>query len=90
VQSRALLAKAMDYKVKVLFLRIILLLWIVSNVVCDIEYYIVNIMYNNKTVISKKPFIFNKKIKDTCKIIPLKKVKNTLGPMRYFPPACQE
>jgi hypothetical protein len=77
VQSRALLAKAMDYKVKVLFLRIILLLWIVSNVVCDIEYYIVNIM-------------FNKKIKDTCKIIPLKKVKNTLGPMRYFPPACQE
>lgn len=80
----------MDYKVKVLFLRIILLLWIVSNVVCDIEYYIVNIMYNNKTVISKKPFIFNKKIKDTCKIIPLKKVKNTLGPMRYFPPACQE
>jgi hypothetical protein len=90
VQSRALLAKAMDYKVKVLFLRIILLLWIVSNVVCDIEYYIVNIMYNNKTVISKKPFIFSKKINDTCKIIPLKKVKNTLGPMRYFPPACQE
>jgi len=45
---------------------------------------------NNNIAKPNKPFIFNKKLNDNNKIIPLKKVKNTLGPMRYFPPANQE
>jgi hypothetical protein len=45
---------------------------------------------NNNIVKPNKPFIFSKKLNDNNKIIPLKKVKNTLGPMRYFPPANQE
>jgi Mitochondrial ribosomal protein (VAR1) len=44
----------------------------------------------NNIVKPNKPFIFSKKLNDNNKIIPLKKVKNTLGPMRYFPPANQE
>ena len=45
---------------------------------------------NNDIAKPNKPFIFSKKLNDNNKIIPLKKVKNTLGPMRYFPPANQE
>jgi len=45
---------------------------------------------NNNIVKPNKPFIFSKKLNDNNKIIPLKKVKNTLGPLRYFPPANQE
>jgi hypothetical protein len=60
-----------------------------SNILCDIEYN-EYIMYNNKIVGVSRPFIFNKKIVDKSNIIPLNKEKNTLGPMRYFPPACQE
>ena len=47
-------------------------------------------MHNYKKVENKKPLIFSKKVDASPKIIPLNKVKNTLGPMRYFPPACQE
>jgi len=47
-------------------------------------------MYNNKKEKIIKPLIFTKKLKDNCKSIPLNKTKNTLGPIRYFPPACQE
>ena len=47
-------------------------------------------MYNYKKVENKKPLIFSKKVNASPKVIPLNKVKNTLGPMRYFPPACQE
>ena len=47
-------------------------------------------MYNNKIIETSKPSIFSKNLKDKSKIIPLNKVNNTLGPMRYFPPANQE
>jgi len=47
-------------------------------------------MYNNNIVKTSKPFIFSKKLNDNNKTIPLNKVKNTLGSMRYFPPANQE
>jgi hypothetical protein len=47
-------------------------------------------MYNHKIIETSKPFIFSKKLNDKSKIIPLNKVNNTLGPMRYFPPANQE
>jgi hypothetical protein len=60
-----------------------------SNILCGIEYN-EYIMYNNKIVGVSRPFIFTKKIVDKSNIIPLNKEKNTLGPMRYFPPACQE
>jgi len=43
-----------------------------------------------KNIQGIKPFIFYKKINDNSKIIPLKKTTNTLGLMRYFPPATQE
>jgi hypothetical protein len=45
---------------------------------------------NNVIVKRIKPLIFIKKLKDNVKIIPLNKTKNTLGPMRYFPPISQE
>jgi hypothetical protein len=47
-------------------------------------------MYNNKLKKETKPFIFSKKVSDSYKVISLFKVKNTLGNMRYFPPASQE
>ena len=47
-------------------------------------------MSNNVIVKRIKPLIFIKKLKDNVKIIPLNKTKNTLGPMRYFPPISQE
>jgi hypothetical protein len=47
-------------------------------------------MHNNNNNKIIKPFIFTKKLKDNLKIIPLKKTKNTLGPIRYFPPINQE
>lgn len=47
-------------------------------------------MYNKKKLEVNKPIIFSKRIKDVFKTIALNKVNNTLGSMRYFPPACQE
>jgi len=47
-------------------------------------------MYNSEKEKIIKPLIFTKKLEDNCKSIPLNKTKNTLGPIRYFPPACQE
>jgi len=47
-------------------------------------------MFNNENVKTIKPLIFIKKLKDNVKIISLNKTKNTLGPMRYFPPVSQE
>jgi hypothetical protein len=47
-------------------------------------------MYDNKIIKESKPSIFNKKINDNNKIIPLNITNNTLGPMRYYPPANQE
>lgn len=57
-----------------------------------IEYHRINTynMHNNKVIKTNKPFIFSKKAKDSSKFIPLNKVSNTLGLIRYFPPACQE
>lgn len=49
-----------------------------------------NIVSNNGIVRTIKPLIFTKKLKDNVKIILLNKTKNTLGPMRYFPPISQE
>jgi hypothetical protein len=47
-------------------------------------------MYNNEIVNTIKPLIFTKKLNDSLKTVPLNKTKNTLGPIRYFPPANQE
>jgi hypothetical protein len=47
-------------------------------------------MYSNEKEKTIKPLVFFKKLEVNCKSIPLNKTKNTLGPMRYFPPACQE
>jgi hypothetical protein len=47
-------------------------------------------MSNHKTMENDKPLIFNKKINTSFRIIPLNKIKNTLGLTRYFPPTCQE
>ena len=47
-------------------------------------------MFNNEIVNTIKPLIFTKKLNDNVKIIHLKKEKNTLGLMRYFPPVSQE
>jgi hypothetical protein len=47
-------------------------------------------MHNNKDVKSNKSLIFSKKKSDNNKVIPLNKVNNTLGPMRYFPPVSKE
>jgi len=47
-------------------------------------------VYSNEKEKTIKPIIFTKKIEVNCKSIPLNKTKNTLGPMKYFPPACQE
>jgi hypothetical protein len=47
-------------------------------------------MYNNKIVKIIKPLIFIKKLKNNIKTIPLNITKNTLGPIRYFPPTSQE
>jgi hypothetical protein len=45
---------------------------------------------NNKIAKSYKSFIFSKKLSDNNRIIPLNRVTNTSGPMRYFPPTNQE
>jgi len=50
----------------------------------------IDIMYNNEKEKSLKSLIFTKKLEDNCKSIHLNRTKNTLGPLRYFPPACQE
>jgi hypothetical protein len=47
-------------------------------------------MYDNKVIKTTKPLIFTKKLNDGLKTIPLNNIKNTLGSMRYFPPANQE
>jgi hypothetical protein len=47
-------------------------------------------MYNNNIVGIKKPLVFTKKLNDHLKVIPLNETKNTLGLVRYFPPANQE
>jgi len=47
-------------------------------------------MYNKKIVKTIKPLIFVKKLNNNIKTIPLNKTKNTLGNIRYFPPASQE
>jgi hypothetical protein len=47
-------------------------------------------MSNNKYIKTTKPLIFVKKLRNNIKTIPLKKIKNILGPIRYFPPASQE
>jgi Mitochondrial ribosomal protein (VAR1) len=43
-------------------------------------------MYDNEI----KPSIFKRKINDNNKVIPLNRTNNTLGPIRYYPPANQE
>ena len=45
---------------------------------------------NNKHIEYTKPLIFTKKINKKYKIIPLKIVTNTHGPLRHFPPAIKE
>jgi hypothetical protein len=45
---------------------------------------------NNENFKTIKPLIFFKKLNGNLKIIPLNGITNTLGPMRYFPPATQE
>jgi Mitochondrial ribosomal protein (VAR1) len=47
-------------------------------------------MYNNENWKTTKPLIFNKKLNDNLKIIPLNSTRNTLGPIKYFPSATQE
>lgn len=47
-------------------------------------------MSNNKYIETTKPLIFVKKLSNNIKTIPLNKVKNILGPIRYFPPTNQE
>ena len=47
-------------------------------------------MFNNEIIKTIKPLIFIKKLNNNIKIIPLNKTKNTLGSIRYFPPASQE
>jgi Mitochondrial ribosomal protein (VAR1) len=47
-------------------------------------------MSNNDIVKIIKPLIFIKKLNNNIKTIPLNKIKNTLGPVRYFPPVNQE
>jgi hypothetical protein len=48
-------------------------------------------MSNYKIVRTIKPLIFIKKLNNNnVKFIPLNKTKNTLGPIRYFPPVSQE
>ena len=47
-------------------------------------------MSNNKYIEKTKPLIFVKKLKNNIKTIPLKKINNILGPVRYFPPTSQE
>jgi hypothetical protein len=47
-------------------------------------------IYKNGISETKEPYIFTKKLKNNIKIIPLNKTTNTLGFMRYFPPATQE
>ena len=47
-------------------------------------------IYKNGISETKEPYIFTKKLRDNIKIIPLNKTTNTLGFMRYFPPATQE
>jgi hypothetical protein len=46
-------------------------------------------MFNNKSINKIKPLIFKKK-SDCVKTISINKVNNTLGPVRYYPPANQE
>ena len=46
-------------------------------------------MFNNKVTAKIKPLIFKKKF-DYIKNISINKVYNTLGPVRYYPPANQE
>jgi Mitochondrial ribosomal protein (VAR1) len=46
-------------------------------------------MFNNKVIIKIKPLIFKKKF-DYVKTIFINQVNNTLGPVRYYPPANQE
>ena len=47
-------------------------------------------MYNNDIFETNKPLVFTKKMCNNYKIIPQLKIKNTLGHVRYFPPAIQE
>ena len=48
------------------------------------------IMYNNEIVKIINPLIFTKNLNNNLKTVPLNESKNTLGSMRYFPPANQE
>jgi hypothetical protein len=47
-------------------------------------------MYNNEIVKIINPLIFTKNLNNNLKTVPLNESKNTLGSMRYFPPANQE
>jgi hypothetical protein len=52
-------------------------------------------MNNNKnletmTDSTNKPLIFSKKVNLKHKIIPLDIITNTIGPVRFFPPATKE
>jgi len=47
-------------------------------------------MFKKEMEENNKPLIFSKKLNDNNRTIPLTIVKNTLGPIRYFPPATQE
>lgn len=45
---------------------------------------------NNKKIEILKPLIFSKKVNLNHKIIPLNAITNTIGPIRFFPPATKE
>jgi hypothetical protein len=62
-------------------------------IIINIEF-LINTVYNynnNEIVKVTKPLILTKKLNNSnLKTIPLNNTKNTLGPMRYFPPTNQE
>ena len=45
---------------------------------------------NNQKIETLKPLIFSKKVNLKHKIIPLDVITNTIGPIRFFPPATKE
>ena len=45
---------------------------------------------NNQNIEILKPLIFSQKVNLRHKIIPLDVISNTIGPIRFFPPATKE
>ena len=43
-----------------------------------------------ETRLDNKPLIFSKKVNLKHKIMPLDTITNTIGPIRFFPPATKE